>query len=175
MKLKRLTNLALCVTLSLAIYAAESAIPPLVPIPGIKLGLSNIVTLVLLHHFSLRETALVLTARILLSTLLFGQFLSFFYSLSGGFVSLFAMFLTCRLLQKKMDFLTGSVGGLTHNLGQLLTAFALTATPGVFAYLPFLVLSGILTGLFTGFTAALTDKYLLTHIGRDGFSSSSSS
>lgn len=175
MKLKRLTSLALYVTLSLAIYAAESAIPPLVPIPGIKLGLSNIVTLILLHHFSLRETALVLTARILLSTLLFGQFLSFFYSLSGGFLSLFAMFLTCRLLQKKMDFLTGSVGGLTHNLGQLLTAFALTETPGVFAYLPFLVLSGILTGLFTGFTAALTDKYLLAHIGRDGFSSSSSS
>ncbi len=175
MKLKRLTALALYTTLSLAVYAAESAIPPLVPIPGIKLGLANIITLILLRHFSLRETALVLTARILLSALLFGQFLSLAYSLSGGFLSLLAMFLTHRLLRGKTAFLTGAVGGLTHNLGQLLTAFLLTATPGVFSYLPFLTLSGILTGLFTGFAAALTDKYLLPHIMGDGFFSSSSS
>lgn len=168
MKLKRLTTLALYVTLSLAVYAAESAIPPLVPIPGIKLGLSNIITLILLRRFSFRETALVLTARILLSTLLFGQLLSFFYSLAGGFLSLFAMFITCRLLKEKMTFLTGAVGGLTHNMGQLLTAFFLTATPGVFAYLPFLVLSGTLTGLFTGLTASFADRYLLAHIRPDG-------
>lgn len=175
MKLKRLTALSLYVTLSLAIYAAESAIPPLVPIPGIKLGLANIITLILLQRHSLKDAALVLTARILLSTLLFGQFMSFFYSLSGGFLSLLFMFLTCRLLHKKLSFLTGAVGGLTHNLGQLLTAFALTATPGVFAYLPFLTLSGILTGLFTGLAASLTDKYILSHTGSDDFSSSASS
>ncbi|MCM1193428.1 MAG: Gx transporter family protein [Butyrivibrio sp.] len=175
MKPKQLTTLALYVTLSLAVYAIESAIPPFIPIPGIRLGLSNIITLILLHRYSLRETALVLTARILLSTLLFGQFMSFFYSLSGGFLSLLAMFLTCRLLRGKMRFLTGAVGGLTHNLGQLLTAFALTATPGVLAYLPFLVLSGILTGLFTGFAAFFTDKYLLSHRSREDSSSSASS
>ncbi|MCM1056332.1 MAG: Gx transporter family protein [Firmicutes bacterium] len=175
MKLKRLTALALYVTLSLGIYAVESAIPPLVPIPGIRLGLSNIVTLILLHHYSLKETALVLTARILLSALLFGQLMSFFYSLSGGFLSLLAMFLTYRLLHGKMSFLTGAVGGLTHNLGQLLTAVALTATPGVLAYLPFLVLSGILTGLFTGLTASFTDKYLFSHLSRTDSSSSASS
>lgn len=175
MKLKRLTALSLYVTLSLAIYAAESAIPPLVPIPGIKLGLANIITLILLRRHSLQDAALVLTARILLSTLLFGQFMSFFYSLAGGFLSLLSMFFTCRLLHKKMSFLTGAVGGLTHNLGQLLTAFALTATPGVFAYLPFLTLSGILTGLFTGLAASFTDKYILFHTGSDDFSSSANS
>lgn len=172
MKLKQLTTLALYVTLSLGIYAVESAIPPLVPIPGIKLGLANIITLILLHHFSLKETALVLTARILLSTLLFGQFMSLLYSLSGGFLSLFPMFLTCRLLRKRTVFLTGAVGGLTHNLGQLMAAFALTATPGVLSYLPFLVLSGILTGLFTGLTASLADRYLLPHLEREDASGS---
>ena len=90
MKLKRLTALSLYVTLSLAVYAAESVIPPLVPVPGIKLGLANIITLILLRRHSLKDAALVLTARILLSALLFGQLLSFFYSLSGGFLSLFA-------------------------------------------------------------------------------------
>lgn len=167
MKPRHLTALALYVTLSLAVYAAESAIPPLVPIPGIKLGLSNIITLILLRRFPFREAALVVVARILLSTLLFGQLLSFFYSLAGGLLSLFAMFIICRLLRYKMAFLTGAVGGLAHNMGQLLMAFLLTATPGVFAYLPFLVLSGILTGLFTGSAAAAADRYLPGHIRPD--------
>lgn len=174
MKLRQLTTLALCTTLSLAVYAIESAIPPLVPIPGIKLGLSNIITLILLRHVSLRETAMVLAARILLSALLFGQFISLIYSLAGGLFSLLAMFFVHRLLRGKAAYLTGAVGGLTHNLGQLAAAFALTSTPGVLTYLPFLALSGILTGLFTGLAALCTDKYLLPHI-KGGFFSNSSS
>ena len=160
MPLKRLTTLALYTTLSLAIYALESAIPPLVPIPGIKLGLANIITLILLQHGSPRDAALVLAARILLSTLLFGQFLSLAYSLTGGIFSLLAMFLINRLLYGKMSFLTGAVGGLAHNAGQLLVAFALTATPGVLTYLPFLILSGIITGFFTGLAASFAGRRL---------------
>lgn len=164
MPVKKLTVLALYTTLSLAVYAVESMIPPLVPIPGIKLGLANIITLVLLRHFSAKEACLVLTARILLSALLFGQAVSLLYSLAGGAFSLLAMYLAERLLGRKMPFLTGAVGGLTHNLGQLLTALILTATPGVLAYLPFLTLSGILTGLFTGFAAAFSERLLLSHL-----------
>jgi len=175
MKSKQLTSLALYTTLSLAVYAIESAIPPLVPIPGIKLGLANIITLLLLRRHSLRGAALVLTARILLSTLLFGQILSLAYSLAGGTLSLVFMYLTHRLLRGKKIFLTGAVGGLTHNLGQLAVAFALTVTPGVLAYLPFLTLSGILTGLFTGFAAGCADRYLPSHSVRGDFSNSSSS
>lgn len=160
MPLKKLTALSLYTALSLAIYAAESAIPPLVPIPGIKLGLANIITLILLHHYSLKETSMVLAARILLSSLLFGQALSLLYSLAGGVLSMLVMFAVSRLLRKKMLFLTGAMGGLTHNLGQLLVAFALTATPGVLAYLPFLILSGIVTGLFTGLAAFFAERLL---------------
>lgn len=150
MPLKKLTTLGLFTALSLAIYAVESAIPPLVPIPGIKLGLANIITLILLQYGSLRDAALVLAARILLSSLLFGQLLSLAYSLTGGIFSLLVMFLISRLLHKKKAFLTGAAGGLAHNMGQLLVAFVLTATPGVLAYMPFLILSGIITGFFTG-------------------------
>ena len=160
MSTKKLTTLALYTTLSLAIYAVESAIPPLVPIPGIKLGLANIITLILLQRYSPKEAALVLAARILLSTLLFGQFLSLFYSLAGGAFSLLVMLLVTGLLHKKWGFLTGAAGGLAHNMGQLLIAFAITSTPGVFVYLPFLMLSGILTGLFTGLAASFAGRYL---------------
>jgi len=164
MTIRKLTVLALYTTLSLAIYAVESAIPPLVPIPGIKLGLANIITLILLQNYSLRDTVSVVLARILLSTLLFGQFMSLLYSLAGGIGSLLVMAAISRLLHKRYPYLTGAVGGLTHNLGQLSVAFLLTATPGVLAYLPFLVISGILTGLFTGLCAHFGEKFLLPHI-----------
>ena len=80
MSLKRLTNLALYTTLSLAVYAIESAFPMLIPIPGIKAGLANIITMILLRENSLRDASLVLTSRILLSALLFGQGMSLMYS-----------------------------------------------------------------------------------------------
>jgi len=160
MKLPKLTALSLYAALSLAIYAAESAIPPLIPIPGIRLGLANIITLILLKRFSLREAALVLTVRILLSALLFGQPLSLLYSLAGGILSLLVMYLANRLFKRNYLFLTGAFGGLFHNIGQLLVALAVTATPGVLTYLPFLTLSGILTGLFTGFCALFADQRL---------------
>ncbi len=164
MSLKKLTLLSLFTTISLAVYAIESAVPPLVPIPGIKLGLANIVTLVLLRRFRAGDALLVLCCRILLSALLFGQALSLLYSLAGGLASLLVMWLVMKLLRKQWIFLTGAVGGLTHNTGQLLTAWMITATDGVFAYLPFLVLSGVITGLFTGLCAGFLDKYLVSRL-----------
>lgn len=105
-----------------------------------------------------------LLARILLSALLFGQAVSLLYSLSGGIFSLLFMYLVNRLTGSRFPFLTGAFGGLTHNMGQLLTAFLLTRTPGVFAYLPFLLLCGILTGLFTGFAALFAERLIAPHL-----------
>lgn len=164
MSLQKLTSLALYTTLSMAVYAIESAIPPLVPLPGIKLGLANVVTLILLQHYTAKDAFLVLIARLLLSTLLFGQVLSLLYSLAGGILSFAVMYPANRLLDKKLPFLTGALGGLSHNLGQLLTAFAITATAGVFAYLPYLAISGILAGLFTGLCAHFAGKYLMPRL-----------
>lgn len=160
MPLKKLTLLSLFTTISLAVYAIESAVPPPVPIPGIKLGLANIVTLVLLRRFRAADALMVLFCRILLSALLFGQALSLLYSLAGGLTSLLVMCIVTRLLRNKRVYLTGAMGGLTHNMGQLLTAYAVTATGGVFAYLPFLALSGVITGLFTGLCSGFLNKYL---------------
>lgn len=160
MQTKKLTTLALYATLSLAVYAAESTLPPLAPIQGLKLGLANIITLILLLRYTPKDAALVLIVRILLSALFFGHALGLLYSLAGGSLSLLVMCLTNRILQKKLPLLTGAMGGLAHNVGQLLTAWAVTSTPGVFSYLPFLLPAGIFTGIFTGLCAWLTDKYL---------------
>ncbi len=161
MGLKRLTVLALYTTLSLVIYAVESAIPPLLPIPGIKLGLANIITLILLRSTSIKDTALVLSARLLLSTVLFGQAIGFLYGCAGAILSLSAMILVNKLLHNRYVFLTSVTGGICHNLGQLLMAFLITKVAGVLLYLPFLLLAGIVTGLFTGLCAHFAQKYLL--------------
>ena len=161
MTLKKLTTLSLFTALSLIIFTLESLIPPLVPIPGIKLGLANIITLILLRNYSVKDTALVLIVRILLSAFFSGQAISLVYSLSGGIGSLIVMALIHKLLAGHYLFLTSIIGGIAHNLGQLLIAFLITQVPGVLVYLPFLILGGMLTGLFTGLCAHFAQKYLL--------------
>ncbi len=153
MHTRKLTILALFATLALAIYSVESMLPPLVPLPGIKLGLANIVTLLLLQLYDARDAALVLLARILLSSLLFGQAMSLLYSLCGGLLCFAAMTLASRLLHRRFPELTSILGGIFHNVGQIMAALLITAVPAVLAYLPYLLISGIVTGLFTGLCA----------------------
>lgn len=160
MNLKKLTTLALFTALSLMIFVLESALPPLVPIPGIKLGLANIVTLLLLRYDTEKDALMVLLARTLLSAFFFSQAMSLIYSLAGGLLSLAVMAAVNRLLNRRFLFLTSVAGGLTHNLGQLAVAYALTLVPGVLVYLPFLILGGMITGLFTGLCAHFAQKYL---------------
>lgn len=164
MRIKKLTLLAMFTTLALIIFTIESAIPPLIPIPGIKLGLANIITLVLLKNYSFHDTLWVLLARILLSAFFFGQALSLLYSLMGGLCCLLMMYLTNRLLKGHYIFLTSIAGAISHNLGQLFIAYLITAVPGVLVYLPFLMLSAILTGFFTGLCAHFIQRYLMPAI-----------
>lgn len=161
MKTKKLTSLALLTALALIIFSVEIMLPPLVPIPGIKLGLANIITLVVLSKYSVKDAALVLLVRILLATFFFGQALSMLYSLAGGFCCLLAMYLSNKLLSGHYLFLTSIVGAIFHNLGQLLVAFLITQVAGVLVYLPFLMLAGVITGLFTGLCAHFACKYLI--------------
>lgn len=161
MKIRQLTTLALFTALALIIFAVESAIPPVIPIPGIKLGLANIITLIVLRNYSAKDTILVLLMRILLSTFFFGQAMSLLYSLAGGLLCFAVMFLTNRMLKGHYLFLTSILGGIAHNAGQLGAAWLITRTAGILVYLPFLIVSGILTGLFTGLCAHFAQKYLI--------------
>ncbi len=159
-KTKHLTTLALFATLALAIYGAESLLPPLLPIPGMKLGLANIITLLVLTKYDAKDAFLVLLARILLSTFAFGQALSLLYSLCGGICCFGAMCLIKHLLKNKHLYITSIFGALFHNLGQILIALILTRTLGVLSYLPFLIICAIVTGLFTGLSAHFAAKLL---------------
>ena len=149
---RKLTTLSLLAAIALALYAVESALPPIVPIPGIKL--------VVLWKYSAKDAFFVLLVRILLATMFFGQAMSLLYSLSGGILCLFAMLLVKLLLHGNYLFLASMTGAVFHNLGQIGVAFLLTSVPAVLVYLPFLLLSGLVTGLFIGLCARFTLRFL---------------
>ena len=166
MPLKKLTTLSVFTVMALTIFVIESAIPLPVAIPGIKLGLSNIITLILLLNYNPLDALTVLLARIILASVFSGQALSLLYSVCGGIFCFVAMYLINRFLSGRFIFITSIFGALFHNGGQLLVAYFITRTVGIAVYLPFLVISGIITGLFTGLCAHYSQKYLLPHIKR---------
>ncbi len=157
---RHMAHLALFTTIALAIYYAESLLPPIVPIPGIKLGLANIITLIIIKNTNAKDAFWVLLMRILIAALLFGQAMSLLYSLSGGILSLLIMFLINKFLQGHFIGLTGIFGALFHNIGQLLMAVLIVSSTAPLAYIPFFMISSIITGLFTGLCAHFASKYL---------------
>lgn len=150
-----LTRCALLTAVALTIFVLEAQIPLPVSVPGMKLGLSNVVTLFALFALGWREALSVLALRILLGNVFAGNLMAMLYSAAGGLLSSAAMALLRKIVTKKQIWVCGVVGGATHNLGQLLAAAAVARTAGVFLYAPALLLCGMLTGAFTGLCAQL--------------------
>ncbi len=150
---RKIVTLGLLAALSLAIYAFESVLPPILPIPGIKPGLSNIIILYALKRFGKKEAGSVLLVRLLLSAFLFGNAISLLYSAAGGFLALLIEIVCDKILSGKNLQITGAFGGLFHNISQLLVAIIIMQTSAVISYAPYLFISGIITGLFTGYAA----------------------
>lgn len=153
MKTKKLTLLALLVSLALILSYLESQIPAFVAIPGVKIGLANIVVVFALYRLGAREALLLSLVRVFAVSLLFGSAASFLYSLAGAALSLIGM-----LALKKLDlFSTVAVsvaGGVLHNAGQISMACLLLETNVIVYYLPFLILSGTVAGVAIGLAAA---------------------
>ncbi len=150
---KRLTTLALLTAIALTIFLAEAQLPPLVPVPGVKLGLANIVTVYAVFALGPGDALLILCARVFLGAVFSGQMMTLLYSGAGGFLAWAVMVLLAKLLTRRQIWLCSPFAAVFHNLGQLLAAAAVMRTWAVLAYLPYLFLSGIITGLFTGLCA----------------------
>lgn len=135
----------------------EMLIPFNFGIPGIKLGLANIVALVLLYKKGFLPAVAINIARVLLVGILFGNAMSIFYALSGGILSLIVMW----LIKKAPVFSTVGVsvsGAAAHNIGQLLAALIVIGFRAVMFYLPFLLVAGVITGFLVGLGASLIIK-----------------
>lgn len=154
-KTRKMVNLSLLTTIALTIYIVESYIPPLAPIPGIKLGLANIVTLIVLIFWGWKEALSVLFMRITLGSIFTSQLMALIYSLAGGGLCLILMSIGKKIIPKDMTWIISVIGAIGHNVGQLTIASIVVNNNGVFVYLPILLISGIITGVFTGVTAQI--------------------
>lgn len=152
---KKLCYLALLTAIALTIYILEAQIPIPIPVPGVKLGLANIITLVTIYLLSPMDALCVLLIRVFLGSMFTGQAISMLYSLVGGLFCWVGMSLLHRILSMKQVWICSIFGGILHNIGQILVAIFVTGTPSIVVYLPVLLISGILTGAFTGVCAQL--------------------
>jgi len=157
-KTKKLVFMALLTAISLGIWAAEAQIPPIVPIPGIKLGLANIVTLAAMALLGRKEAGSVLIARIVLGSLFAGSFSAILFSLAGGALAWGAMALTIGRFDAKKLWVVSVFGSVAHNAGELGAAVVVTKTVSLLWYGPALLASGIVTGAFTGVAAVYLVK-----------------
>ena len=159
MSVKKLTALSASVALAMVLSFLESLIPPLVSVPGVKIGLANVVTVFLLYTFGSREAGAVSLIRVLLSALLFGSAVSLIYALSGATLSFIGMLLL-KKLPLSSEVSVSIAGGVLHNAGQIIAACIVMENAAIISYLPPLIISGTLAGVAVGILAALLVKKL---------------
>lgn len=154
---KKTAYLGLFAAIAIIFGYVESLIPFFAGIPGMKLGLANLAVLFILEKYSWKEAALVSTVRILVIGFLFGNMFSILYSLAGA-----ALSLTVMTLMKKFSGFSilgiSVVGGVSHNIGQLIVASLIVENTSLLYYAPALLISGVVTGLLIGLLAGEITK-----------------
>lgn len=156
---QRTAFLGMMTALALIVTYVETLIPFQLGIPGAKIGLTNIVILLVLYRGLFSDALLVSVVRIVAVGFLFGNLSAILYSMAGGLLSLVVM----QLLKKSKAFgmLGVSVaGGVSHNLGQLLAAMAVLDSISLVYYLPFLMIAGVVTGFCIGAAAQAVMKHV---------------
>lgn len=157
LRTKRLAISSMFATLALIFSYVEAIIPFSVGIPGIKLGIANLVIIIALYEMNFKYAFTINVLRILIAGLLFNGVFGALYSLAGGLLSLLVMW----LLKKTNLFSMVGVsmaGGVAHNMGQLLVAALIVSNLKMFLYFPILMFSGIVSGIMIGIVAYVIDK-----------------
>ena len=163
METRKIARMGLLVALAMILSYVASLIPAFVAVPGVKVGLANIVVIFALYTLGPVEALTVSLLRVILSSFLFGSVLSLLYSLSGALLSLGGMIVMKKL--KIFSTLVVSVtGGVLHNVGQILVACLVLETDVLLYYLPVLILSGVVTGAVIGIIGSLVIKRLENNI-----------
>ena len=157
MRTERIAKLGLLLALGMILSYVESLFPIAPSVPGIKIGLANILAVLLLYSYGGRACILYQGARIFLTALLFGSFYSGIYSLAGAAISLMVMILLKRTKLMDMEGVS-MAGGVFHNIGQLLIAFMFVQNTAIFGYLPILLIAGAVSGYLMGMAGEILIK-----------------
>ena len=151
-----IAQLGMFIAVAMVFSYIESFIRIDIAVPGIKLGLANIVTIVVLCKLGLADAVLVSVLRIFLSSLLFGNFTVMIYSLAGAAVSFSGL----------LSFVGLILGGVGHNVGQLIVAYLVIKNQNILIYAPVLLVSGTITGVLIGLAAAFVMRAVGGQIGK---------
>lgn len=162
LNLRKYTTMAILTAVSLILFIVEAALPP-IPIQGVKVGFSNIVTLISMIFLGRREAFTILIMRIILASIFAGSILSFGFSIVGGIMAFVIMALTVDVFGEKKIWITSVLGAVFHNAGQLAVAIIATGTPSISMYAPILLLSAIVTGSVIG---VITTALLISPLNR---------
>ncbi|PIE53886.1 MAG: heptaprenyl diphosphate synthase [Dethiosulfovibrio peptidovorans] len=155
-----MTRISLLTVLALLLFIVELQFPVVVPVPGVKLGLANVVTVFAVFVLGFGDAFAVVVLRVLLGGFLSGQVMAVVFSMAGGLVSLGVLLCFRPLLSNHRIWIASALSAVAHNVGQLGVAVIITRTPGLLAYLPVLVISGILAGACTGLLAQIVVRRL---------------
>ena len=150
---------AMFAALALIFSYIEVLIPLPVPIPGIKLGIANLVVLIAIYRLGFKHAFVINMVRILIAGLLFSGVFGMIYSFAGGILSIIVMYLLYRTGLFSMVGVS-MAGGVCHNLGQLLTARVLLSNTAIMSYFPVLLFSGLISGIAIGLLAYVIEKRL---------------
>ena len=145
---------------ALIILITELRLPDLSAVPGIKLGLANIITVYALYRYKFRETAMIVFVRILMGSIFGGNISAIIYSASGAALCLLGMSLFRKMIPSEYLWICSVLGAILHNTGQIVAAVCVTRTLIVVSYLPVLMVTGCIAGAFTGFCAQFVLKRL---------------
>ena len=153
MKTRKLNLLSMLCAIALTIFMVEAQIPPLTPVPGIKMGLANIITVFTVFAIGPKEAAAVLFVRVFLGAVFAGNFSTIFYSGAGGLCAIAVTILSRKILTKKQLWIAGVLGAIAHSMGQMTMAIAISQTVGLIVYLPVMIGASMVSGCFTGLCA----------------------
>ncbi len=164
---RKLAISGIFISMALVLSFFEGMIPVNFGIPGVKLGLANIVTLTSLFVLGPLFALIMQLGRIILAAIMFGNMAGLLYSLAGGILSVLAMIALFKLRKPLFSIIAiSAAGAVFHNIGQILTASAVVNDLRLAYYLPILMLSGVATGIFVG----LVSKYLVKGLLRTKYS-----
>lgn len=163
---KKITWAAILVTLGVLLSIIENMVPLPIPVPGVKIGLANLIILLGFEILSPLEVLMVSAFRVLLVGMLFGGFSSMIYAGFGALLSYCLMLMIRILLKDRVSQIGISImGAIGHNTGQICAAMVMLGSYKILSYLPILMVSGIMTGFITGFFA----NYVLKHLSKARF------
>ncbi len=162
MNVKKLTYMAMLTAISMIVFLIEAQIPLPFAVPGVKLGIANVITLYAIWTLGWKEAGAILIIRIFLGNVIAGNVMAMAYSLAGGLLCWVIMSLLKPIMKRSQIWIMSILGAIGHNAGQLAVAIAISGTAAMAWYAPVLLVAGVITGAFTGYLTQI----LLSHMDK---------